>query len=36
MPPPERAAEIRSIIVAWLECDECSEGELAARLGTAA
>src|SRR5512134_3649634 len=38
MPPPERAAEIRSIIVAWLECDECSEGELAAvvKLGQAA
>jgi hypothetical protein len=38
MPPPERAAEIRSTIIAWLECDECSEGELEAvvKLGQAA
>jgi hypothetical protein len=37
-PPPARAAEMRSTIIAWLECEECSEGELEAvvKLGQAA
>jgi hypothetical protein len=30
MPPPERAAAIRSTVIAWLECEECTEGELEA------
>lgn len=34
--PPEQAAEVRHAVVAWLECEECEEGELAAvqRLGS--
>lgn len=32
---PEQAAQIRRILVAWLECEECNHGELRAvvRLG---
>lgn len=38
MPPPEKAVEIRTTVLAWLDCEECSEGELAAvvKLGDAA
>lgn len=28
--PPEVAAEVRQAVVAWLECEECEEGELEA------
>jgi hypothetical protein len=33
--PPEQAAEVRHAVVAWLECEECEEGQLEAvkRLG---
>jgi hypothetical protein len=36
--PPERAAEVRTTVIAWLECEECTEGELEAvvKLGQAA
>ena len=35
---PEKAAEARRIIVAWLECEECTDGELEAvvKLGVVA
>jgi len=38
MPSPEKAVEIRSTVMAWLDCEECSDGELAAvvKLGDAA
>ena len=38
MPSPERAVEIRSTVLAWLDCEECSDGELSAvvKLGEAA
>jgi hypothetical protein len=38
MPSSERAVEIRSTVVAWLDCEECSDGELSAvvKLGDAA
>jgi len=37
-PPPERAVQIRTIVIAWLDCDECVDGELAAvvKVGDAA
>jgi hypothetical protein len=37
-PPPEKAVEIRSTVMAWLDCEECSDGELQAvvKLGDAA
>jgi hypothetical protein len=36
--PPDQAAEARRTIVSWLECEECTEGELEAvqKLGSAA
>lgn len=36
--PPEEAAEVRRAVVAWLECEECEEGELEAvkKLGSSA
>lgn len=35
---PEQAAEVRRAVVAWLECEECEEGQLEAvqKLGVAA
>jgi hypothetical protein len=35
---PEQAAEVRRAVVAWLECEECEEGQLEAvqKLGSAA
>jgi hypothetical protein len=34
--PPELAAEVRQAVVAWLECEECEEGQLEAvkKLGS--
>jgi hypothetical protein len=34
--PPDQAAEVRQAVVAWLECEECEEGQLEAvkKLGT--
>ena len=36
--PPEQAAEVRRAVVAWLECEECEEGQLEAvkKLGSSA
>jgi hypothetical protein len=36
--PPEQAAEVRRAVVAWLECEECEEGQLEAvkKLGSTA
>ena len=36
--PPERAAEDRRAVIAWLECEECEEGQLEAvrKLGAQA
>jgi hypothetical protein len=30
--PPERALELRHAVTAWLECEECTEGQLEAVL----
>ena len=30
--PPERALEMRQALIAWLECEECTEGQLEALL----
>jgi hypothetical protein len=37
-PPPEKAVEIRNTVMAWLDCEECNDGELQAvvKLGEAA
>ena len=38
MPSPEKAVEIRGTVMVWLDCEECSDGELSAvvKLGEAA